>query len=309
MKTQLTDVPDWFQAFTTLPRNDHSITVDDAAIHYQTWDQTQDQTRDQFQYDHKSKQSLLFVHGHAAHSHWWDFIAPAFIENYRVAAMDMSGAGDSDHRDQYSARGFAEEIYQVARTLGEKTIVVGHSLGGTMTRVCGHLFGKDLGGIVIIDSNISSSRGNRTPPPMPKKKERVYPSLATGMRRFRLRPAQPPPADYVGQYIATHSLKESDAGYSFKLDPAVFAKMTQASAESLPDAVTMIKEMPCPVGFIYGEQSVFFPQVNVEQLKSLFAEDLLKGIADAHHHVFLDQPQAFCQELAAILSTLAVRAA
>lgn len=301
MNTPLTNAPDWFQGYTTLPRNDHSITVDDAAIHYQTWNQIQN--------DQVGEPTLLFVHGHAAHSHWWDFIAPAFMKDYRVAAMDMSGAGDSAHRDQYSARGFAEEIYQVAQALGQNTIVVGHSLGGTMTRVCGHLYGKDLGGIVIIDSNISSSRGSRTPPPMPKKKERVYPTLATGMRRFRLRPAQPAPAGYVGQYIAAHSLKESDNGFSFKLDPAVFAKMTQASSEGLPNAVTMVKEMPCPVGFIYGEQSVFFPQANVEHLRSLVPEPLLKGIADAHHHVFLDQPQEFCRELAVILRALAVQTA
>ena len=100
-----TDAPDWFQQYTTLARNDHWITVAGARIHYQSWN------------DQEAKPGLLFVHGHAAHAHWWDFIAPAFIDNYKVAAMDMSGAGDSDHRDAYSARTFAEEISQ-ARVQG-----------------------------------------------------------------------------------------------------------------------------------------------------------------------------------------------
>ena len=291
MKVHPTDAPDWFQNYTTLPRNDHWITVAGASIHYHSWNHDE------------AKPGLLFVHGHAAHAHWWDFIAPAFMDKYRVAAMDMSGAGDSDHRDTYSARVFAEEIYRVAQTLGDNTIIVGHSLGGTMTRVCGHLYGEHLGGIVIVDSNISSSRGKRSPPPMPRKKDRVYPSIESGMRRFRLRPAQPAPPEYVMRYIAEHSLGRTDTGYRFKLDPAVFAKMQEPATE-LPNAVTMIREMVCPVGFIYGENSIFFPQENVERLKSLFAEDLLIGIPNAHHHLFLEQPENFCARAIDILERL-----
>jgi len=297
MNTPQTAVPDWFKTYTTLPRNDHWINVADAsgidaAIHFQTWNEDKD------------KPGLLFVHGHAAHSHWWDFIAPAFMTNYRVAAMDMSGSGDSAHRSQYSARGFAEEIYRVALALGENTIVVGHSLGGTMTRICAHLYGSQLGSIVIVDSNISSSRGNRTPPPMPKKKDRIYPSLGSGMKRFRLRPAQPAPPAYISQYIAAHSLKETEGGFSFKLDPAVFAKMKEVAAEDFPDAVTMVKELKCPAGFIYGEQSIFFPAANVEVLKSIFPAHLLAGIQNAHHHLFLEQPRIFCEVLATMLKAI-----
>ena len=44
---------------------------------------------------------LLFIHGMNAHSHWWDFIAPQFAGEYRVAAMDLTGMGDSDFRYEY----------------------------------------------------------------------------------------------------------------------------------------------------------------------------------------------------------------
>ncbi len=288
-----TDAPDWFQHYTTLPRNDHWITVAGASIHYQSWN-AQD-----------AKPGLLFVHGHAAHTHWWDFIAPAFVDDYRVAAMDMSGAGDSDHREAYSAKIFAEEIYSAARALGDNTVVVGHSLGGTMTRICGHIYGESLGGIVIVDANISRNRGSRTPPPMPRKKDRIYPTIESGARRFRLRPAQPAPADYILSYIAEHSLKQNATGFSFKLDPAVFAKMDEVSAQDLPDAVSMIKNLPCKSGFIYGEKSIFFPAENVAHLATLFPAQLIGGIPDAHHHLFLEQPLAFCNELGRILTETA----
>ena len=47
---------------------------------------------------------LFFVHGHNAHAGWWDFIAPFFKSHYKVVASDLSGMGDSDHRDAYDCR-------------------------------------------------------------------------------------------------------------------------------------------------------------------------------------------------------------
>ena len=67
------NIPECFKDYTTLPRNNLFITVDGARIHYQQWNKNID------------KQGLLFVHGYGAHCHWWDFIEPAFIDDYTVA--------------------------------------------------------------------------------------------------------------------------------------------------------------------------------------------------------------------------------
>ena len=79
--------------------------MEDCDINYLTWSDT-------------GKPGLLFVHGHNAHSHWWDFIAPSFSENHQTVAMDMSGMGDSDHRDEYSNDLYAKEIVATADAAG-----------------------------------------------------------------------------------------------------------------------------------------------------------------------------------------------
>lgn len=286
--------------------------MDGAQIHYQTFAE---------KFNEKEKPALLFVHGHAAHSHWWDFIAPAFCDRYHVAAMDMSGSGDSDHRQQYSAFGFAREVLSVADQIGNSCIVVGHSFGGSITRIAaylhctGELTTRALDGVVLADSVISTSKGSRKsiPIPIPRQKRHFFTSLEHGMKRFRLRPPQPCENRYLLDYIAEHSLKETEQGFEFKLDQLVFSKMVPDHVMDLPDAAPMIGEITnidrgedqaCQVGFIYGAQSRFFSEKSQPFLEELFSEQRVIQIPDAHHHLFLDQPLAFLTVLSQMLERM-----
>ncbi|MBV1872605.1 MAG: alpha/beta hydrolase, partial [Gammaproteobacteria bacterium] len=93
--------PEWFIKAVNTPYADKYIDVDGSKIHYQHWR------------NEGEKQGLLLVHGGGAHSHWWDFIAPSFLEEFNVAAIDISGMGDSEHRSQYTLDLFAKEIISV----------------------------------------------------------------------------------------------------------------------------------------------------------------------------------------------------
>ena len=86
---------------------------------------------------------LFFVHGHNAHAGWWDFIAPFFKSRYKVVASDLSGMGDSDHRDAYDCETYIDELVRVAQKneLGADTIIVAHSFGGVLAWVKSRLMG------------------------------------------------------------------------------------------------------------------------------------------------------------------------
>ena len=268
----------------------HSCQVEGASIAYQHW-------------KNPGKPGLLFVHGHAAHAHWWDFIAPAFISDYDVVAIDNSGSGDSDHREEYSTALFAREIVGCIEAAAlNSPIVVGHSFGGTMTRITAHLYPDHLNSIVIVDSALPPKKSSREPLPMPKVRSRYYESLEQGKRRFRLRPPQPCDNKFILDYLAGHSLKETSKGYQFKLDGAVFAKM--ALTEEFPAAADMVRDMQIPVGFIYGEKSRFFPPTIAEELALSLDPTLIRVIPDAHHHVFLDQPLRFIEALKDLIPQL-----
>jgi len=289
--------PHWFDTYINQQSIEGSVTVEGARVSYRTWGQSKITEK---------KQSLLFVHGHAAHTHWWDFIAPGFTDEYNVLAIDLTGNGNSDHRSQYSAMTYAKEILAVA-SLQQNTIVIGHSFGGMMTRIAAFLDASGvtskIKGIMLVDSVIPTERGSKTPPPSPQKGRekpiRYYQNLETAMLRFRLKPPQKCSYQFVLDHIARHSLKKSAKGYSFKVDQGVFSK-TEDNVE-LPSGVAMIQKITCPIGFIYGDRSRFFPREKHQFLEELMGKDSVVVIPDAAHHVFLDQPQAFIAALAALL--------
>lgn len=287
--------PEWFRQYLSNSPVERRLNVKGASIAYRHW-------------ANKGRPGLIFVHGHAAHSRWWDFIAPAFADDYDIVALDMSGAGDSDHRSQYLATGFAEEIVRVTEhaQLRQATLI-GHSFGGAMARIAAYLHPERFAGLVIIDSMVSEQRGARVAPPLPRAKTHYYPSLAEGKRRFRLKPPQPCENKYLIDYIAGHCLKQTAEGWQFKLDPAVFAKMS--ADEKLPSGAEMVRSMTMPVGFVYGDLSRFFPAEVVSSLEKLIAPALLKKVDAAHHHVFLDQPLAFIKSLRELLQTMSSGAA
>jgi pimeloyl-ACP methyl ester carboxylesterase len=77
---------------------------------------------------------LILVHGGVAHKDWWDSIAPFLADTRRVVALDLTGMGDSDHRERYSMDTYAREVIAAGETGGAfdagKPFLVGHSFGG-----------------------------------------------------------------------------------------------------------------------------------------------------------------------------------
>ena len=89
---------------------------------------------------------LVFVHGGGAHAHWWNHLAAAFADDFRVLALDLSGHGDSDHRDSYDIEQWTEEVIAVADAAGiaGQPVVIGHSMGGFVTIATASLHADDL---------------------------------------------------------------------------------------------------------------------------------------------------------------------
>lgn len=302
-----TEAPEWFLNAIQATGEAHWVEVAGCQIHYQYWPK-----RDGSGVDSPGVDSpgILFVHGNGAHSHWWDFITPSFLSDYRVAALDLSGAGDSGHRDEYSVQLFAEEVMCVAADAGfdSGSILVGHSFGGSVTRLASSIYTDRVAGLILVDSALSTGSRKRSHPPpgaiqRPSRKRdkpsRSYASLEAACKRFRLRPPQPCNNQYIVKYIAEHSVKRESAGWQWKLDQMMFAKMTASGPTRDPGE--MIRQMKCPASIIYGSNSRFFPAAAVANLHSIFAAESIIAIDDAHHHLFLEQPLQFVGSLKHLL--------
>ena len=237
-----------------------------------------------------------------AHSRWWDFIAPQFAGEYRVAAMDLTGMGDSDFRYEYDPATYAAEISGVLDDagFGPDSIVVAHSFGGYMSVKAANLFPDRFAGLVLVDSGI---RHPDEPipdrPPMGGRAKR-YPDRETALARFRLQPPQPCENQYILDYIARHSLMPADGGWTWKFDDDLLD--TLKGSERFADDY---KGLRCKVGVIYGENSELFSKRTLEYMRELIPQDFpAVGVKDAQHHVFLDQPERFVDALRQMLATL-----
>ncbi len=284
--------PDWFWEAVETPSESGSVEVDDCDINYLTW-------------SGPGKQGLLLVHGHNAHAHWWDFIAPFFKDDYQTAALDLSGMGDSDHRDTYSTDTYAREILAVADALSmpTDTIVVAHSFGGRMALRTFVEHPDRFGGLVLVDSGARDPEEQKEkardqgPPRLAQSK--VYPSREIAMSRFRLQPPQQCANQYIVDHIARNSVEyiDEEDGWSWKFDDEQSMRMERAG-----DAAEEVRALTGRTALIYGEQSESFSARSAEFMKSLLPELEMYPMADAQHHVFLDQPLGFVDQLKDVLS-------
>ena len=83
-------------------------------------------------YGGEGKPPILFLHGGSAHAHWWDFVAPAFVGDFHVLALDQRGHGESEWADEwaYGSRHYVSDLDRVIDGWGfGAPILVGHSMG------------------------------------------------------------------------------------------------------------------------------------------------------------------------------------
>lgn len=284
--------PDWFREAISAPKQSRFVTVEGCPIHYFLWPADPAAER---------RRGLLFVHGGGAHANWWSFITPYFQRHYRVAAIDLSGMGDSGRRESYTAELRAREMRAVIADagLGERPFVIGHSFGGFMTMKFGAAFGAELGGAVIVDSPIRSPEEEAQRPTVPPKwtNKKVYDSFDAALARFRLMPPQSCDNDFIVEFIARHSLMPVAGGWTWKFDGAAMG--TRRFGEPFRE---YLQEVRCRAALIFGEKSALVSRATAAYMSSLMGPDApIVEVPEAQHHVMLDQPLAFVAALRMLL--------
>ena len=283
------EAPKWFTHAVETPYEEHFIDVEGARIRYQTWGDP-------------DRPGVLLSHGNGAHAHWFDFIAPALAEQYFVVALTFSGMGDSAWRDSYSFPTFSAEQIAVCEDAGlfkqgRKPIIVAHSFGGFITLHTAASHADKLSGVVIVDSGLRPPEDKWDGPPRRSRGNRAYASLDAALARFRLAPPQPCENHYIADYIARHSLKQvqNDAGQTgwiWKFDPAMLINFAFQKMST-----NMLADVACPVALMRGQDSVLVTDRIWDYMRSLRDGMDMVSIPDAQHHVMLDQPLAFVDEV------------
>ena len=252
-------------------------------------------------YGTAGKPAMLCLHGGAAHGHWFDFVAGAFTADHHVRALDQRGHGDSQwvNPPDYSYERYAADLADVVEKLDLRDFVlVGHSMGGTVSLEYASTFPGRVGKLIVVDSTLQM-----TP-------ERVAALRDVGSRqgsnyatreefiaRYRLRPAGTSAAPEVMRHLAQNSARQfPDGTWRHKFDRSVYA--TRETTDGLPRwhhiriPALLVKAVRSQriSSQVYGEVKARCPQVQLTE------------VPNCDHHVTLDNPSGFVSAVKAFLS-------
>ena len=279
---------EWFNESLLSTPTENFVEVEGAKIHYLTWGDTKNP-------------GLFFIHGFSANAHWWDFIAPAFIEDYCVVAIDLSGSGDSDHRETYSQEIYANEIKAVCDEMGwESADFIAHSMGGSISLNATSIYPEIFKSLYLLDSivilppdkvrNYSSNRSMI-------RADFIYEDEASAIESFRLIPPQPCRNEFLLNHIAINSYKQTEEGWLLKSDGKM---MKTYQSKDLTETLMAIQ---CPIYIVYGLMSQIFTQEILDYTVYVgnIPPERVIGVPGTMHHLFVDDPLSVIEELKKLL--------
>ncbi|WP_082973661.1 alpha/beta fold hydrolase [Mycobacterium sp. E2327] len=281
--------PSWFTA-ALAQRPDHcDVDVDGCRIHLRAWGAADQPT-------------VVLVHGGAAHSGWWNHIAPFLSRTHRVIAPDLSGHGDSGTRNNYDLQTWADEVMAVSTAAGAsgRPTIVGHSMGGWIAATAAMSCGNQINSMIVIDSPL----WDRSPEEarLRNRKHTPYRTRDEILQRFTAVPSQQVILPYIRRHIAVESVRKTTGGWNWKFDPAIFGGDLLAPTTSDEESLeTMMAEMRCRLGYVRCESGLV-PPAMAERIRSMLQ---LRGpfveLAEAGHHPMLDQPLPLVATLRTLL--------
>ena len=292
---QVPPAPGWFTQALADPPERSWVKVQGADIETLAWGRVGDP-------------GLMLLHGNGAHADWYSFIAPLLRQGRRVVAMSFSGMGGSGWRTQYSIAQWADEVMAVAQASGlmagpTAPVVAGHSFGGFPLLNLAARFGAHWSRAVVMDTPLrppSKSGQPRRHRADALRSARVYASQAEALARFRLLPPQACDWPCLADLIARRGLKQvtgpqGRAGWVWRFDPFLFRHF------DLGHPLRDLAQAACPLTLVRGGRS----QLISERLLAWMASQAPAGsqvlsLADADHHLMLDQPLALAELLAGL---------
>lgn len=98
--------------------------------------------------------TIVLLHGFLENKKMWQDYVTLFAENYRVITIDLLGHGESDCLGYvHSMEDNANVVHEVLEHLNiQKTIIVGHSMGGYIGLAFAELYPNQIQKLVLLNS-------------------------------------------------------------------------------------------------------------------------------------------------------------
>jgi esterase len=244
---------------------------------------------------------LCFLHGGAAHAHWFDAVTPAFADRFHVVSLDQRGHGESQWAvpPAYGTEDFAGDLRELMATLGwSRMTLVGHSMGGHNAMAFSAWHPERVAGLVIVDSRpiipterlkVMHARGRRSP--------RLHPTAEAAAATFRLLPRETLADPALLAHMGRAAVSRRDGGWGWRFDPATHGERKPV------DAWPLLEQITAPTLIVRGGLSPVLTEEMAERLRASIPRAWLVTIPNAYHHLTLDAPVEFTAALAQFLAS------
>ncbi len=259
-------------------------------------------------YGNEGLPPMLCIHGGGAHGHWFDYIASAFTDTYRVLALDLRGHGDSEWAEPpvYGFDVYAADVAAFAEKLDLRDFVlIGHSMGGMVSLVYTAQHPGRVRKLVVVDTTILMGADRIAKMrAFGAKPASSYATLEELVSRYRLEPAGAQmAAPEVLRYVAECSARQhSDGAWRHKFDRRVYATFERRDGRPLWEKVTM------PALLVKGGLSDRVSAEMQEEVKKRAPQVKLAEVPHSDHHVTLDNPRGFVEAVTVFLGDQGQRA-
>lgn len=229
--------------------------------------------------------TVILLHGGGANLHWWDHVAPALAERYRVTALDFRGHGDSDYPEERATGAFDRDAEALVEHLGSPEVaLVGHSLGA---RVALHHAATHGGVRAVVAIEVSRGAEQRDSRRMRLAliARRTYETRAEAIERFRFLPASPNAPEVLRRAIAEQSVRhEANGRFGFKFDRHWFGVP--------PSPKPPLGRVACPTLIVRGAESELLTRQGAEALARELPSGRVLEVEGAGHNVHIEQAEA-----------------
>ena len=222
---------------------------------------------------------MLFIHGWTCNLTTFRDQVPFFAKEHRVVAFDQRGHGESDKPDQdYTIEGFVNDVAWLIDELKiEKPIVVGHSMGGSITLNLVRKYPDIATAAILIDAPIiplPETAQSLIAPLFVGLQSPAYAGVAEGFGRMSFFNTKSPPA-LVEELVAVIKSAPQRLMYT--------AMMSILDEKSMPAG-----PLPVPALFIRAEE----PQLATEDGLRERYPGMSVITVPAAHFVQMEQPAA-----------------
>lgn len=256
---------------------DRFAAVNGLRIHYLDWGAA-------------GRQPLLLLHGIARHARTFDPLAPHFIRDFRVIAVDLRGHGDSawDPQEAYRVEDYCKDVEALAGQLGLRNIVLwGNSTGGRVAQVFAGSHPDRVAAVIVEDV------GPERPPAISDRRAKRMAAEEAGWASAeellaRVKADYPRTPDSLLRALVRHGSKaRADGRIVWKRDPAI-------NKGFVPTEIwRYVRAIRAPIVYILGGASTIVPAETQDELKRALPQVQIVTLPGLGHYPSEESPGEF----------------